>query len=343
MLLIIIFQFHNDTETSTTDLHYFFPCLRTCEWVPRLVASVQAELPTESPAMNIYQLSCNKPYNCNNAVNEPKPMSVDNASETNMKKSDIKIECQCKEYEEKNVKKKNVPIKRISFNDKKTIVKGECEKPDNTVQETPMSPTCKCHCEESNAPDYKCEVAEQRSAEPCDKRPYVDKCQCKTTMEKGKSKHKCLSRSATVCPKPVDECQCKTAMEKDKTAMEKDKSKQKCLCGSASVCPSCRSKKFLNLRRLKCKKSSSSSAIECKCECHVDTDKKNDENCAAMAGNEKMLDVSGNSSDNTVSDDAPSSRTSLCDACNSLCEWYNYLFSKTPPATDSTYKCNHLR
>lgn len=41
---IVCLQFHNDGWTSTTDLHYFFPNLRYCPWIPKVCGSVGVQV-----------------------------------------------------------------------------------------------------------------------------------------------------------------------------------------------------------------------------------------------------------------------------------------------------------
>lgn len=64
-------KFHNDGWTSTSDLHYFFPSLRRCEWIPKLAASVQAEFPIEYAPC---QCKCNEiqENTKESTINEPK-------------------------------------------------------------------------------------------------------------------------------------------------------------------------------------------------------------------------------------------------------------------------------
>ncbi|XP_063830001.1 uncharacterized protein LOC135079304 [Ostrinia nubilalis] len=61
-------KFHNDCWTSTTDLHYFFPCLRQCDWFPATqlkgCASVQVDIPMKATTFCNQEVSCAKPCIC---------------------------------------------------------------------------------------------------------------------------------------------------------------------------------------------------------------------------------------------------------------------------------------
>ncbi|RVE54312.1 hypothetical protein evm_001139 [Chilo suppressalis] len=136
-------KFHNDGWSSTTDLHYFSPRLRQCEWRPTSIteyASAQTDTPAENPT--VCQTVCAKPCNCSNNSNknviQPEREFVDeckcyqvhnkrsDASMSSGKDSNTKIRKKKTGFKYKKHKEQRSPVK-ITSN-----VECECREPCTT-------------------------------------------------------------------------------------------------------------------------------------------------------------------------------------------------------------------
>lgn len=104
-------QFHNDNWTSTTDIQYFYPCLRQKDYVVKQpckgTAAVQVEtVPVANNTVCHYEVICSKPCNCT-AATAPKPMSLVSLVEpvSNTKINSGSTECSCEDLRKKRHKR----------------------------------------------------------------------------------------------------------------------------------------------------------------------------------------------------------------------------------------------
>ncbi|XP_059047901.1 uncharacterized protein LOC131843283 [Achroia grisella] len=80
-----LLKFHNDNWTSTTDIHYFYPCLRECNWftTPRAIEStaVQVDISVQRKCNCGHAVARNKLchcyYNCSCSTKSIKTKSID--------------------------------------------------------------------------------------------------------------------------------------------------------------------------------------------------------------------------------------------------------------------------
>ncbi|KOB71938.1 putative de-etiolated-like protein 1 [Operophtera brumata] len=124
--------FHNDICTSTSDIHYFYPNLRTCEWLrqPKVCVAVQ-DVPMHSP----YEVICTRPCRC---------IPMDEGENTATAKCNCKMQLQhiernidqsekdCCCHKDKPIKSRNEKHKKSK---RKELVICECKESDQDTSD----------------------------------------------------------------------------------------------------------------------------------------------------------------------------------------------------------------
>ncbi|KAM3965595.1 uncharacterized protein ACR2FA_000441 [Aphomia sociella] len=87
-------KFHNDNWTSTTDLHYFYPCLRQSNWFPTIrnigSAAVQVDIPIDTRPICEHVCPCPCSYNNDNKNKDRSLKKVSNSSHMSIVQSKSK-------------------------------------------------------------------------------------------------------------------------------------------------------------------------------------------------------------------------------------------------------------
>ncbi|XP_072938300.1 DET1 homolog [Epargyreus clarus] len=99
-------KFHNDGCTSTTDLHYFYPHIRSA-WLTNSCAGVQVEIPKQEKTIIHCGAICSRPCYCNPQSGNKTEIER-NCTETPMSVDDIKSTTSCCCNKEKNRSNNNV-------------------------------------------------------------------------------------------------------------------------------------------------------------------------------------------------------------------------------------------
>lgn len=150
-------QFHNDGCSSTSDLHYFYPNLRTCEWIPPVPASA----PQPTLAQVTCQDFCQEPVTPNVERPSCQCMSVDQQpiKRKNEKKPTLSPTCSSSQSSTKKKKKnnknnKNTCEKKVQITSSKSsgslrslIDKIKCKKKEKRKDTSKSSSKCCSNCE----------------------------------------------------------------------------------------------------------------------------------------------------------------------------------------------------